>query len=270
MPSPEDKEKEGDNPPVTRGLDESTRRRISYVLLGFGIGLLIVSVGAILLKAEIARNAIGIPIAAGLAIIFVGFLGGRAGWEIKAISLSLGGSIAAFAGVYQYFFYEGDNAECAFSVPCRTPKIALQFVHTDEEQQLSGVIMDCLRVRSGTVDWEKVEIDGVSSTIPNGNQYFLHKGPVGDIAISGKSDPTCTGPLGAVRFADSKEVYRMQHLSQIGPPGERSSYEVTYISRKPIDAAGDEAGRKQTKVFHAGELIVVTVYLAPVKATRTN
>jgi hypothetical protein len=269
----EGKDKDAVIPAVTRALDEPARRRISYVLLGFGIALLAVSVGFIFVKVEVARNAIGLPLAAGLAIILVGFLGGRAGWEIKTIGLSLGGSIAAFAGLYYYFFTQGENAECPFSVPCRTPKIALQFLHFDQEHQLSAVIMDCLRVRSSTVDWEKVEIDGVSGTIPNGNQYFLQRGQLGDISISGKSDPVCRATLEAVRIADSKddkEIYRMQHLGQMGPPEERSSYQVTYVSRKPNTAAGSEVEEKQTKLFHPGELIVVTVYLAPVMSNKTN
>jgi hypothetical protein len=273
--STDGKDKDNDSaiPAVSKGLDESARRRISYILLTLGVVLLAVSVTFIFARGEVARNALGIPIAAGLAIIFVGFLGGRAGWEIKAIGLSLGGSIAAFAGVYYYFFTQGDNAECPFSVPCRTPKIALQFLHTDQDHELSAVIMDCLRVRSSTVDWEKVEIDGVSGTIPNGNQYFLHRGELGDISISGKSDPTCRGALESVRIADTtadKEVYRVQHLGQMGPPGERSSYQVTYLSRKPTASASDETNAKQTKLFHAGELIVVTVYLAPAKSNKTN
>ena len=264
------KGKSDDSDSVVKGLNETARRRISYVLLGLGIGLLLVSFGAILFKTEVARNAIGIPIAAGLAIVFVGFMGGRAEWGVKTIGLSLGGSIAAFAGVYHYFFYDGHNAECAFSMQCRVPSIALQFIHTVEGQGPSGEIMDCLRVTSGTTAWKKVEINSEPGSIPNGNQYFLHQGNIGEIEISGRSSPSCLGPLNSVRVADSSDIYRMQRLRQMMPDTSEKSLEVTYLASNDGGVVADSSEKKTTKTFRNGELIVVTVYLAPQKPKPTN
>ena len=169
-----------------------------------------------------------------------------------------------------YFFYDGHNAECAFSVQCRTPSIALQFIHAIEGQGPSGVIMNCLKVTSGADAWEKVEINGASGSIPNGNQYFLHPGNIGEIEISGKSNPDCIGPLNNVRVADSSEVYRMQRLRQMMPQTAENVLEVTYLLSNDPGAVGDSTGKKTTKTFRNGELIVVTVYLAPQKPIRNN
>jgi hypothetical protein len=251
----------------TRGLDDTARRRISYVLLGFGICLLAVSVGAILAKADIAKNAIGIPIATGLTIVLVGFLGGRAGWQITAIGLSLGGSIAAFAGVYKMFFYDATDAECAFSLPCKAPMIALQFVHpTGADHKLSGVIMNCLEVTSGLEYWDKVEIKmgPRAQTIPNGNQYFLHRSNMGLIDVGGKADTECLQAVGAIRLTEPDVVYRMQRLWQSTPQTDTEGMlEVTYLHDRP---AGLDDSKTPTKQFRRSELIVMTVYLAPTVA----
>jgi hypothetical protein len=262
-----------DGDSVVKGLNETARRRISYVLLGLGVGLLLVSFAAILFKTDVARNAIGIPIAAGLAIVFVGFMGGRAEWGVKTIGLSLGGGIAAFAGVYHYFFYDGHNAECAFSMQCKAPSIALQFIHTIEGQGPSAEIMDCLRVTTGNKVWQKVEMNSEPGSIPNGNQYFLHQGNIGNIGeidIGGRSSMDCQGRLNHVRVADSSDIYRMQRLRPMMADTSEKTLEVTYLASNDGGVVPDSSGKKTTKTFRAGELIIVTVYLAPQKPKPTN
>ena len=62
----------------------------------------------------------------------------------------------------------------------------------------------------------------------------------------------------------------MQRLRQMMPDTAEKTLEVTYLASNDGGVVADSSGKKTTKTFRNGELIVVTVYLAPQKPKPTN
>ncbi|MCF8531480.1 MAG: hypothetical protein K9G48_00615 [Reyranella sp.] len=270
-----DKEvKKEDSPPVgepepvlTVGIDIAARRNFAYVLLALSVVMIMGAVVPMLLNLDIPIRALGIPFCIGLTIIFAGFLGATARWDIKATGLSIVGSAAVFFAVYKFFFLDVTNSECAYSVKCHAPRIALQFARTIDGELSSAAIMRCFRVMANGSAAQRVELqplggvsavgdlDKASQTV-DANNYFLIKGQSGDIEVfpNQVQDQECQQSMKEVRMTDPVG-YRLKRFGHQPPQNEGHVFSVT-----PVDGSA-------AFTLRYDQFIKIIVHLSPVAST---